>query len=157
MHVYVYEFAALGNAFHAASHGEQAPVVAHDMEFLEGKPGLIATAGEMNSRWTAFGASKEGTLRPDVWPEFETPFSSSSDGGGGGVGAGKMLVFGEGNDEQVEGGERRAGVPVKERTLTDSEMERCKFWWERMGLSQGMSERDAAGSDISRPKTTSRF
>lgn len=143
MHVYVYEFAALGDAFHAASHGEQAPVVAHDMEVLQGKPGLIATAGEMNSRWTAFAASKEGTLDPYTWPEFETPFSfsSSSSVGADTKGGGKILVFGEGNDESVEGGEKRRGVPVKERKLTDSEMERCRFWWERMGLSQGMSER----------------
>ncbi len=135
VHVYVYEFAALGNAFRAASHGEQAPVVAHDMDFLQGMPGLTATAREMNRRWTAFAASRDGVLGEEVWPEFETPLS-----GGGGGGKGKMLVFGEGNDEDVDGSQKNQGVAVKERTLTDGEMERCRFWWERMGLSEGMCD-----------------
>lgn len=139
VHVYVYEYAALGAAFAAASHGEQAPVVAHDMEFLRGRPGLIATAREMNRRWTAFAAEEGGVLGEDVWPEFVTPF----DGGDGTAAGGerKLLVFGEGNDEEVDDGEGNPGVPVRERTLTEGERERCRFWWARMGLSEGMCER----------------
>ncbi|KAK5997810.1 Acetylcholinesterase-like protein [Cladobotryum mycophilum] len=57
--VYLYEFAALAAPFRAASHGDQAPIVAHDMTTLRSAPGLTAIAKEMNTRWTSFVASPQ--------------------------------------------------------------------------------------------------
>ena len=125
--VYLYEYAATSEPFGAASHGDQAPVVAHDMETLRGQRGLVAVAEEMASRWGQFMALPTGEIAS--WPRFQSPF-------GDGCGGGELLVFGKGNDEAAGG--KSEGVAVRKRILTDEEMAQCKFWWERMGLSQGM-------------------
>ncbi|PNY27966.1 Carboxylic ester hydrolase [Tolypocladium capitatum] len=136
--VYLYEYAALSAPFFAASHGDQAAVVAHDPALLRGKPGLADAAGAMNARWTRFAASRDGTLDEDLWPRFVSPFGGAGAGGDGQAG-GKLLVFGDGNDEAAGGLDK--GTPVKTRTLTEREMEQCRFWWDRMELSQGMGVR----------------
>ncbi|KAI9170949.1 Inactive carboxylesterase-like protein VdtD [Paramyrothecium foliicola] len=136
--VYLYEYAAVSLPFRAASHGDQAVAVAHDLDALgPSAPGLVAVAKEMNSRWTSFAASPDGDLG-DSWPLFNTPFDDD-DGGGG---DGSLLVFGEGNDEAAKG--QKAGTPVRTRTLTTQELEQCRFWWARMELSQGLGVKGVA-------------
>ncbi|KHO11783.1 HET-domain-containing protein [Metarhizium robertsii ARSEF 23] len=125
--VYLYEYAATSEPFGAASHGDQAPVVAHDMETLRGQRRLVAVAEEMASRWGQFMVSPTGEITS--WPRFQSPF-------GDGRGGGELLVFGKGNDEAAGG--KSEGVAVRKRILTDEEMAQCKFWWDRMELSQGM-------------------
>lgn len=135
--VYLYEYAATSLPFNAAAHGDHAAAAGHDLTALGGgssKPGLAAVAGEMNSRWTNFVASPDGDLG-DSWPLFKSPFDDAG-------GDGKLLVFGEGNNEAAMGSSR--GTPVRTRTLTPSEMEQCRFWWARMELSQGMGVAGAA-------------
>ncbi|KAL6901351.1 alpha/beta-hydrolase [Trichoderma evansii] len=142
--VYLYEYAALSSPFKAASHGDQPPAVTHDLNTLEFTPGLVATAKEMSQRWISFSSSPSGTLdqsdEDERWPEFQSPFGD--DGSLPGAGPGELLVFGDGNDEAAGG--RNQGTPVKTRTLTERELEQCRFWWDRMELSQGMGERGAA-------------
>lgn len=106
--VYLYKYAAMSEPFGAASHGDQAPVVAHDMETLRGQRGLVAVAEEMASRWGQFMASPTGEIAP--WPRFQSPF-------GDGRGGGELLVFGKGNDEAA--GRKSEGVAVRKRILTD--------------------------------------
>jgi hypothetical protein len=130
--VYLYEYAATSEPFNAASHGDQAPVVAHDMDLLAGQPGLVSVADEMNPLWAEFIASPEGEI--ESWPRFQSPFDGDGAGGGG-----QLLVFGKGNDEAAGGTCR--GVAVQKRILTDEEVAQCRFWWERMELSQGMGVR----------------
>ncbi|RFU80445.1 hypothetical protein TARUN_1769 [Trichoderma arundinaceum] len=147
--VYLYEYAALSSPFKAASHGDQPPTVTHDLNILESTPGLIAVAKEMNHRWISFSSSPSGTLDPDdqdeAWPTFQSPFEGdSSNYTFTGEGIGELLVFGEGNDEAAGG--RNQGTPVKTRTLTDRELQQCRFWWDRMELSQGTGERGAASA-----------
>ncbi|ODA82547.1 hypothetical protein RJ55_01054 [Drechmeria coniospora] len=132
--VYLYEYAALSSPFAAASHGDQAPVVDHDMALLLHQPGLQAVANAMNSRWITFAAAPDGMLDEALWPPFETPFAD-----GPAAGDGRLLVFGGGNDEAAGGVAR--GTPVATRTLTDAEKEQCRFWWQKMELSQGMCVR----------------
>lgn len=143
--IYVYEFAALSEPFRASSHGDQARVVAHEASLSQAGPGLIEVADEMSLRWGKFAASPDGKLAEDLWPRFVTPFEHSPSNsdfklktGADAVGTGKILVFGDGNDE-ANGG-RDYGTPVKTRTLTDYEIKQCQFWWERMHLSQGMGQ-----------------
>lgn len=145
--VYVYEYAALSSPFKAASHSDQPPAVTHDLNVLELTPGLVAIAKEMNHRWVSFCSSPSGKLdsrdEDERWPEFQSPLGDDSGSSAvPGAGAGKLLVFGEGNDEAAGG--RNQGTPVKARTLTERELEQCRFWWDRMELSQGMGERGAA-------------
>ena len=97
--VYVYRFAAKGG-WGTANHGDEAPVVVHDVGFLErngGMPGLKGVAEAMHSAWSGFVASKNGTTgvatkdetggAGDVfgsggleWPEFKSPFSRDEAG-----------------------------------------------------------------------------
>lgn len=147
--VYLYEYAALSSPFKAASHGDQPPAVTHDLNVLEFTPGLVATAKEMSQRWVSFSSSPSGTLdqsdEDERWPEFQSPFGD--DGSLPGAGLGELLVFGDGNDEAAGG--KNKGTPVKTRTLTERELEQCRFWWDRMELSQGMGERGAATAWLS--------
>ncbi|CAH0032112.1 unnamed protein product [Clonostachys rhizophaga] len=130
--VYLYEFAALVSEAHrAASHASHSDFVARSTLGAE-LPGLEAVSAEMHSRWTEFAASPTGVFAEDRWPPFVTPFGEDDDGD---EAKGRLLVFGQGNDEVSGGG--NAGVPVQTRTLTKREKEVCKFWWDRMELSQG--------------------
>ncbi|KAK7229108.1 hypothetical protein V2G26_001278 [Clonostachys chloroleuca] len=131
--VYLYEFAALVSEAHrAASHASHSDFVTRSTLGAE-FPGLEAVSAEMHSRWTEFAASPTGGFAEDRWPPFVTPFGEDNDGGD--EAEGKLLVFGQGNDEVSGGG--NAGVPVQTRTLTKREKEVCRFWWDRMELSQG--------------------
>jgi hypothetical protein len=142
--VYVYEYAAKSAAFGAASHGDQAIIVTHDISSIgtsapSSKEGLVATAKAMNQRWAEFVASPDGHLPAEQWPVFKTPIGHSSSGNAAesrAVGTGELLVFGDGNDEAAGG--TAWGEPVKTRRLTGRERRQCLFWWERMELSQGM-------------------
>ncbi|KAK4042313.1 Alpha/Beta hydrolase protein [Parachaetomium inaequale] len=152
--VYVYRYAATA-ANGTANHGDEAPVVAHDMEVLRGKVGMGAVAGGMHGRWARFVTSREG--EPDLgsgsgsgsgsggegveWPAFVSPFTL--DGKEGGAGTGKIMVFGEGNDEM--GGGRNKGVPARVVDMTPLEREACRFWWERVWLSEGLGRREGEG------------
>ncbi|CAH0001905.1 unnamed protein product [Clonostachys byssicola] len=131
--VYLYEFAALVSEAHrAASHASHSDLVTRSTLGAE-LPGLEAVSAEMHSRWAEFAASPTGVFAGDRWPLFVTPFGAGGDDGD--EAKGKLLVFGQGNDE-VSGGEN-AGVRVQTRTLTEREREVCRFWWDRMELSQG--------------------
>lgn len=149
--VYLYEYAALADPFHAASHGDQAPLVTHDMEVLRDTPGLVNIAREMNHRWTSFAASPDGRLGEDTeeaWPIFVSPFPATAAAGSSlssyasEPGVAQLLVFGQGNDEAARG--RSPGTPVSTRTLTERELAQCRFWWVRMELSQGECVKGAA-------------
>lgn len=144
--VYLYEFAAQndlkkGTAGHCAHTGLVRPQAA-DIGSAEG---LQAISEAMHSRWTKFIGSPDGKLNEDEWPAFETPFGKQEEGREEGEGTlegkGKLLVFGEGNNEACGGGEK--GVAVRTRSLTRREREVCRFWWDRMELSQGMGVKGA--------------
>jgi hypothetical protein len=186
-----------------ANHGDEAPVVAHDMALLGLGPGLVrrrrglrVLAGVMHGKWSRFvtggggtggggdgdgGDDEGGDLQrrggdlagdlaweelenaeePDgdggedtgddeeegddgkevEWPAFVSPFAK--DGRGPGEGTGKIMVFGEGNDEM--GGGNRTGVPAKVVEMTELEKAACRFWWERVPLSEGLGRREGEG------------
>jgi carboxylesterase type B len=156
--VYVYHYAAVSK-WGTANHGDEAAIVAHDMSVIASgltpvavltndttevnpspvsqKPGLRAISDAMHTAWVNFIVSKDGNPNPlaktgEEWPAFESPF--------GGKGNGRLVKFGEGNDERVEAGSSE-GVPMKVEELTERELQVCRFWWERVEISQGIGRR----------------
>ncbi|KAK4251657.1 Alpha/Beta hydrolase protein [Corynascus novoguineensis] len=152
--VYVYRYAAT-SAGGTANHGDEAPAVAHDVWELRGRPGMRAVARTVHGRWARFvvseasspnvqgsGSSTIGDGDDDYdydnveWPPFVSPFGPDGDR----KGTGKIMVFGEGNDEM--GGGWHKGVPAKVVEMTELEKEACRFWWPRVFLSEGMGWKD---------------
>lgn len=147
--VYVYEYAARASPFDAANHGDQGSIVAHEMAAMISasdssiQKGLVAVADEMNSRWVRFAASPTGDI-DELWPRFISPFREDGHGASASSDAkqeGQLLVFGDGNNEAAGGS--HVGVPVLTRSVTQRERDQCRFWWDRMELSQGMGVRDS--------------
>ncbi|GAB1313330.1 hypothetical protein MFIFM68171_03540 [Madurella fahalii] len=160
--VYVYRYAAT-SAWHAANHVDEAPVVAHDMTVLRGKPGLRKVADRMHGLMARFVASRDGDPNPPPrsgfgagagadedgeaveWPAFVSPFGHEHEHGDDDH-TGKIMVFGEGNDERETGKfVKHPGVPAKVERLSEFEKEVCRFWWERVWLSEGLGRRREDG------------
>ncbi|RDA87221.1 hypothetical protein CP532_2545 [Ophiocordyceps camponoti-leonardi (nom. inval.)] len=128
--VRVYEYAA-----DPSSHGDHILPVASRLH-RGSRPGLVAVAEAMLSRWTDFVVGDDEDDDDDddddddekgkcKWPPFDIDSNPS------------ILVFGAGNDE-AKGGSR-PGVPVSVRRLTTLEILRYRFWWRNVHLSQGMA------------------
>jgi carboxylesterase type B len=142
--VYVYEFAAKAPPFGLANHTDESTVVSHDIPSEEAQmssghgalpllPGLEKVSEEMHGLFSAFVSCDNFTELEQKWPRFVSPLAG---------GDGKILVFGEGNDERMGGhGHGEKGVVMRVRAMTDREVERCSFWWERVHLSQGFGTR----------------
>jgi hypothetical protein len=172
--VHVYEYAAHAGRYDAANHGDEAAVVAHDLAQIGRWPGLVAVADAMHSFWARFvvdpsgnpnsgggssSTSRSSSTAPNSveWPDFVSPFDAdgttirktgvAADGSSPVPLLGQLVVFGEGNDERVprRSGPANLGTPARVRTLTDLEVRRCKFWWDRVELSQGLGRKGAAG------------
>ncbi|KAK7429591.1 hypothetical protein QQZ08_003971 [Neonectria magnoliae] len=114
--VYVYEYAEASAPYDAAMHGAQGPAMERDASVR------ADLAAAVHGRMTQFVSSPEGDMG-DSWPAFVSP----------GGGEGRILVFGAAGGDGI--------VPVQERVLSEEEMRRMRFWWERMELVQGMGER----------------
>ncbi|KAJ4419530.1 hypothetical protein N0V85_000971 [Neurospora sp. IMI 360204] len=53
-------------------------------------------------------------------------------------GTGRMIVFGEGNNERAGGSS--PGTPAKEEVLDGILSKACRFWWDRIELSEGLGK-----------------
>lgn len=163
--VWVYHFAALSRPELGgkANHGDEAVVVAHDMGAIGRFPGLVRTSAAMHRAWVRFvvagdpnaslasasSSSQEEENEGVYWPRFSSPFIGDTDAApaqlrrkaASGV-WGQVMMFGEGNDERCgEGGGKSPGIPARAVGLSDHEVEQCRYWWERVELSQGMGRR----------------
>ncbi|TGJ86832.1 hypothetical protein E0Z10_g1931 [Xylaria hypoxylon] len=136
--VYVYHYAARSSTYGAADHADESPIVAHEMSVIGSYPGLVATANAMTGAWTRFAAtgdpnkSHSGAKADFTWPSYTSPFNSNSDT------AGRVALFGSGNDEQMKSsGARSRGTPATAVALTTREKSECEFWWPRVVYSEG--------------------
>ncbi|KAH8899543.1 alpha/beta-hydrolase [Thozetella sp. PMI_491] len=160
--VYVYHFAATA-LFGVTNHGDEAPLVAHDTNRIDSKefPGLHATADAMHGAWVRFAATGDPNPLPGpngggsgansqvTWPVFESPFPRDEGAGQRAAGRradggsmGQVMFFGKGNDERRgKKGHKAPGVPAEVGTLSALESEACRFWWDRIELSEGVGKR----------------
>ncbi|WQF81444.1 Putative carboxylesterase, type B, carboxylesterase type B, active, alpha/Beta hydrolase [Colletotrichum destructivum] len=163
--VWVYEYAAHADLA-AANHGDHVPAATHDTDVLSAHttPGLLAVSDAMHGYWSSFATAGAAAAANNddngdadgpnalpntsgvAWPRFVTPFGDAGDSALPSSGPqsadetprGRILVFGEGNDELMGGrGERRRGAVARVRTLTGLELRQFRFWWDRVGLSEG--------------------
>ncbi|KAH7153117.1 Alpha/Beta hydrolase protein [Dactylonectria macrodidyma] len=125
--VYVYEYAEPSGPHQTAEHGAQSLAMERHASLSNARPGLAETAAMLHGFVTTFVSSPDGDLG-DLWPAFV------GSGSPGAVGEGKILVFGAPD----RGGSRL--VPVQPRVLEAAEMQRMRFWWDRMELAQGMGQ-----------------
>lgn len=158
---------------------DEAALVAHDMGAIGNFPGLVRTADAMHGAWTRFiatgdpnpahiddeagqdsSSSPSSTSSTPFWPRFSSPFVGDTalapgrlrrKGRAGGDECGRVMMFGLGNDERMGGaGRGTPGVPATVVRMTEAEVEKCRFWWERVELSEGMGGRLARGAARSR-------
>ncbi|KAF9870138.1 phenmedipham hydrolase [Colletotrichum karsti] len=153
--VWVYEYAAHAD-LGAANHGDHVPAATRDADVLSpgGTPGLWAVSEAMHGFWSSFVTSGDEEEGPNglanssgiTWPRFVSPFGDVAGGAEDyvptdeeGETRGKIVVFGEGNDELMgRQGRRQPGTVARVRTLTEAEMRQFRFWWDHVGLSEGM-------------------
>ncbi|KAI1497391.1 Alpha/Beta hydrolase protein [Biscogniauxia marginata] len=141
--VYTYQYAARSNTHGAADHADETPIVAHDMSVIGQYPGLVAMADRMTRAWSRFvatGDPNSGTGATDTgtpaWPKFVSPFTSGT--AATSAGAGNITLFGEGNDERMGvRGRQNRGIAAQVTSLSDRVKEECRFWWDRVLLSEG--------------------
>ncbi|KAI0124918.1 Alpha/Beta hydrolase protein [Xylariales sp. AK1849] len=143
--VYVYHFAARSQAHGATDHGDEAPVVAHDMAVLDDFPGLVRAADAMTGFWTRFAAfgdpnpsstsAASDSTYGTTWREFTSPFTSAGNDTGTN---GQLAMFADGNDERMGArGRSSPGVPAQMINLTEREVEECQYWFDRVIYSEG--------------------
>ncbi len=149
--VYLYEFAARSGQWGTANHGDAQTVISHTVS-PAAAPGLARVSDAMHGAWARFVATGDPNPTPSSsdggsgaavrWEPFVSPFNSSqpAEGDGHGRGAkGRLMVFGKGNDERMgRWGRSQPGTPTEMRALTDAELRMCRFWWDRVELSQGL-------------------
>ncbi|KAJ8108941.1 hypothetical protein ONZ43_g6275 [Nemania bipapillata] len=143
--VYLYHFAARSAEFGAADHGDETPVVTHDMNIIGSYPGLIDTADAMTGAWTRFAVtgnpnlSHSGAKATFTWPRYMSPFSSTTGNSTSSNSTiGRLALFGDGNDERMGSrGTHSPGTPAKNIALTSREKTECKFWWPLVIFSEG--------------------
>lgn len=123
-------------------------------------PGLTSTI-------TSIKESGRGG-EPEWWPRFQSPLigddeaspgqfvqrrrpRTSSDGEEKGSNLwrdGEVMMFGADNDERMGGTNR--GTPAQVVRLSEGEVDECRFWWERVELSEGMGRKLAVASGRAR-------
>ncbi|KAJ3943847.1 uncharacterized protein N0V96_006780 [Colletotrichum fioriniae] len=168
--VWVYEYAAHADLA-AANHGDHVPAATHDTDILtpHKTPGLLAVSDAMHAHWSVFATTSDPNAVDDVshdspnpntsgvsWPLFISPFGDTAaddyipkPADDPTETRGKILVFGEGNDELMGRlGQRRRGTVARVRTLTEAEVRQFRFWWDRVGLSEGMGVAEEEGSKL---------
>ncbi|KAK4228456.1 lipase 1 [Podospora fimiseda] len=145
--VYVYRYAAT-STWNASNHGDEAVIVAHDMEVIgynkQRREGLFNVSERMHGYWGRFVVSKVGDLEGEGWPRFESPFDKvTGEWKGDLLGRkGKVMVFGEGNNERNKFAKIiQKGLAEKVERLGDVERRACEFWWRRVWLSEGVGRR----------------
>ncbi len=106
-----------------AGHGTNNPFVTYNHDIHSRSPSLKEISGTMNAYWTSFILTGDpntvkGRFDRPEWPRYSA-----------GEGEGKVVVFGEGNDEVAGGGNAGLVVQVKDDGWMRKE---CEWWSERV-------------------------
>jgi acetylcholinesterase len=119
--VYLYHFAVNYSVIGGADHGSQSAYPTYNEEIRYVSDTIEQVSGLMHAYWTSFITTGdpnavEGRFKDrPKWPVYQP------DGG-------KLIVFGEGNDEIAGGGNEGTAVKVDDDSWA---VEECEYWWER--------------------------
>ena len=122
--IYLYHFAVNCSIKGGADHGTHAPFVTYDREIRDVSDDIDNISGTMHAYWTSFiatgdpNAVKGRYLDRPQWPAYLH-------------GSGKVVMFGDGNDEIAGGDNTGIVVQVTEDTYAAEESE---YWWARTEL-----------------------
>ncbi|KAI0181386.1 alpha/beta-hydrolase [Hypoxylon sp. FL1284] len=151
--VYTYQYAARSAAFGGADHGDETPVVTHDMKVIGSYPGVVAMADDMTGYWSRFAATGNpnrplGSKSNDTaieWPKFVSPFVNDTATNGNNDAKDTLALFGQGNDERMGmRGRQNRGTPVQRSNITERVQDECRFWWDNILLSEGFGTGSAS-------------
>ncbi|KAI0843404.1 alpha/beta-hydrolase [Hypoxylon sp. FL0890] len=168
--VYVYHYAARSSAHGGADHGDEAPVVTHDMNVISSYPGVVAMANDMNGFWSRFAVTGDPNPKPGSsdanattfsWPKFVSPFvnDSATAIADQGNATNILALFGQGNDERMGlRGRQNQGVAAQNGNLTERVREECVFWFNRVLFSEGWGNGSTStgASESTTTKTSTR-
>ena len=122
--VYLYHFAVNSTVKGGADHGTHNPFPTYNQDIRDVSDTIEEVAGSMHAYWTSFITTGDPNKIPGrfpkrpVWPVYEPE-------------KGKLVVFGEGNDEKAGG--KSVGVAVKVEDDEFASVE-CQYWWNRTEL-----------------------
>ncbi|KAF8858897.1 carboxylesterase family protein [Acephala macrosclerotiorum] len=122
--VYLYHFAASSSVKGGADHGTHIPWMSYMPERQDKGSVVDEISGSMHAYWSSFVLAGDPNAIPGRWrdrmrwPEYK-------------VEEGRVLTFGEGNDEIAGGGNKGVAVQVKDDGFAAEESE---FWWKRTEL-----------------------
>lgn len=124
-----------------------------------GDPNPAHIDAEADHRHHPSSSSSSSASTP-FWPRFNSPLVGDTalapgrlrrKGRSEGEDCGRVMMFGLGNDERMgDAGRGTPGVPATVVRMTEGEVERCRFWWERVELSEGAGRRLARATAKSR-------
>ena len=124
--VYLYHFAVSSSVEGGAAHGSHQSFPTYGDEVTTVSDTIDEVAGSMHAYWTSFITTGDPNKikgrfpnRP-VWPLYTSE-----------KGKGKLVLFGEGNDEIAGGGNKGIAVQVADDTFAAEE---SGYWWDRTEL-----------------------
>ena len=125
--VYLYHFAVNGSVKGGADHGNHVSYPTYNDDVRSSSKTIATIAGSMHAYWTSFIVTGDPNKvkgskfkdRPE-WPAYE-------------IGSGRLVVFGEDNDERAGGKNKGTAVKVDKDTWMAKE---CEYWWARTEKSE---------------------
>lgn len=131
--VYLYHFDVSTSEKGRSDHGVHNSFVTYNPEIRQISDTMDEISGSMHAYWTSFIVTGDpNTVQgryPDrmKWPKY----SLGEKERGSGRLDGRLLMFGEGNDEIAGGENEGVVVQVKDDGWVEKE---CDFWWKRVAL-----------------------
>ncbi|KAK6811633.1 hypothetical protein RU639_012543 [Aspergillus parasiticus] len=124
--VFLYRWALNKTVQGGANHGDQMAYETFNPEVRAISENQEKIAGTLHAYFTSFILSGDPNAIPGAYagrPSWETYDASSS---------GRIMVFGEGNDERAGG----SGVGIVAQVVDDEwSRKECNFWWTKSGIS----------------------
>ncbi|KOC18748.1 extracellular lipase [Aspergillus flavus AF70] len=124
--VFLYRWALNKTVQGGANHGDQMAYETFNPEVRAISENQEKIAGTLHAYFTSFIVSGDPNAVPGAYadrPSWETYDTSSS---------GRIMVFGEGNDERAGGN----GVGIAAQVVDDDwSRKECNFWWTKSGIS----------------------